>query len=33
MTEKEWINLIAGDAQRAANMYGYLPSVLIAQTC
>ena len=33
MTEKEWINLIAGDAQRAANEYGYLPSVLIAQTC
>ena len=33
MTEKEWINLIAGDAQRAANSYGYLPSVLIAQTC
>ena len=33
MNEKEWINLIAGDAQRAANEYGYLPSVLIAQTC
>lgn len=33
MTEKEWINLIAGDAQRAAREYGYLPSVLIAQTC
>lgn len=33
MNEKEWINLIAGDAQRAANLYGYLPSVLIAQTC
>lgn len=33
MTEKEWISLIAGDAQRAANKYGYLPSVLIAQTC
>lgn len=33
MTEKQWIDLIAGDAQRAANMYGYLPSVLIAQTC
>lgn len=33
MTEKEWIELIAEDAQRAANMYGYLPSVLIAQTC
>ena len=33
MTEKEWINLIATDAQKAANEYGYLPSVLIAQTC
>jgi len=33
MTEKQWIDLIAGDAQRAAKMYGYLPSVLIAQTC
>ena len=33
MTEKQWIDLIAGDAQRAANLYGYLPSVLIAQTC
>ena len=33
MTEKEWINKIAQDAQRAANQYGYLPSVLIAQTC
>ena len=33
MNEKEWINLIAGDAQRAAREYGYLPSVLIAQTC
>ena len=33
MTQKEWIDLIAGDAQRAANEYGYLPSVLIAQTC
>lgn len=33
MTEKEWINKIAGDAQRAANEFGYLPSVLIAQTC
>ena len=33
MTEKEWISLIAGDAQRAAREYGYLPSVLIAQTC
>ena len=33
MNEKEWISLIAGDAQRAANEYGYLPSVLIAQTC
>lgn len=33
MNEKEWIDLIAGDAQRAANLYGYLPSVLIAQTC
>ena len=33
MTEKEWIELIAEDAQRAANLYGYLPSVLIAQTC
>lgn len=33
MTEKEWIDLIAGDAQRAAREYGYIPSVLIAQTC
>lgn len=33
MTEKEWIEFIAHDAQRAANLYGYLPSVLIAQTC
>ena len=33
MTEKEWIDLIAGDAKRAANEYNYLPSVLIAQTC
>lgn len=33
MTEKEWISKIAGDAQRAASEYGYLPSVLIAQTC
>jgi len=33
MTEKEWINLIAMDAQKAANEYNYLPSVLIAQTC
>ena len=33
MTEKEWIKHIAGDAQKAANEYGYLPSVLIAQTC
>lgn len=33
MNEKEWISLIAGDAQKAANEYGYLPSVLIAQTC
>lgn len=33
MTEKEWINLIATDAQKAANEYNYLPSVLIAQTC
>ena len=33
MNEKEWISLITGDAQRAANEYGYLPSVLIAQTC
>jgi len=33
MTEKQWIDLIAGDAQKAANLYGYLPSVLIAQTC
>lgn len=33
MNEQEWINLIAADAQRAANLYKYLPSVLIAQTC
>ena len=33
MTEKEWIKKITKDAQRAANEYGYLPSVLIAQTC
>jgi len=33
MTEKQWIELLAEDAQRAANLYGYLPSVLIAQTC
>lgn len=33
MTEKEWIEFIAHDAQKAANLYGYLPSVLIAQTC
>ena len=33
MTEKEWINLIAESAQKAANEYNYLPSVLIAQTC
>lgn len=33
MNEKEWISLIAGDAQKAAREYGYLPSVLIAQTC
>ena len=33
MSEKEWIELIASDAQKAANLFGYLPSVLIAQTC
>ncbi|MDO4803388.1 MAG: N-acetylmuramoyl-L-alanine amidase [Lachnospiraceae bacterium] len=33
MKEQDWINLIAEDAQRAANEYRYLPSVLIAQTC
>lgn len=33
MKEKDWIDLIAPDAQRAAEEYGYLPSVLIAQTC
>lgn len=33
MTEKQWIDLIKGDAIKAAQMYGYIPSVLIAQTC
>lgn len=33
MTEKQWISKIAQDSQKAANEYGYLPSVLIAQTC
>lgn len=33
MTENQWIEFIAPDAQKAAVMYGYLPSVLIAQTC
>ena len=33
MTEFEWISEIAKDAQKAANAFGYLPSVLIAQTC
>ncbi len=33
MTEQEWLSRIAGDAQKAANAFNYLPSVLIAQTC
>lgn len=34
MTEQEWINLIAESAVRACRkLGGYLPSVLIAQTC
>lgn len=33
MTEMEWIGTIAEDARKAANLFGYLPSVLIAQTC
>lgn len=32
-TKKEYISLIAPAAQRACKRYGYLPSVLIAQSC
>lgn len=32
-TEKEYINAIAVPVQRACKRYGYLPSVLIAQSC
>lgn len=32
-TKKEYISLIASAAQRACKRYGYLPSVLIAQSC
>ena len=33
MTQKEWIDLISPIAQKVCNDYGYLPSVLTAQTC
>jgi len=32
-TKQEYISLIASAAQRACKRYGYLPSVLIAQSC
>lgn len=33
MTEREWIEKVAPDAVKAMNKFGYLASVLIAQTC
>lgn len=33
MTQAEWIDLIAPIAQKVCSQYGYLPSVLTAQTC
>lgn len=32
-TEEEYINIVAEPARRACKRYGYLPSVLIAQSC
>jgi hypothetical protein len=32
-SEKDFIKTIAPSAQKACKRYGYLPSVLIAQTC
>ena len=33
MTQKEWVDLISPIAQKVCNEYGYLASVLTAQTC
>ena len=33
MTQKEWVDIISPIAQRVCKTYGYLPSVLTAQTC
>ena len=32
-SKQEWIDAVAGAAQKACKRYGYLPSVLIAQSC
>lgn len=32
-SKQEYIEAVAGAAQKACKRYGYLPSVLIAQSC